>query len=72
MEQQFEAIEMQIWEYLDGAGTAEARKRVEQLIATNELWQKKHAELSAFQRAKCYGNRTTIYAFHAECDGCRG
>ena len=48
MEQQFEAIEMQIWEYLDGAGTAEARKRVEQLIATNELWQKKHAELSAF------------------------
>ncbi|HTL08142.1 MAG TPA: hypothetical protein VL307_07805 [Chitinophagaceae bacterium] len=38
-------MEDQLWEYIDGAGNAEERKFVEQLIASQEAWRNKYHEL---------------------------
>lgn len=38
-------IEMQIWEYLDGQCSKEEELRIEELIAKDELWHKKHAKM---------------------------
>jgi len=38
-------MEDQLWEYIDGAGNAEERKFVEQLIASQEAWRSKYHEL---------------------------
>jgi len=40
-----EEIEMQLWEYIDGTCTIAERARISALIATDPIWQAKHAQL---------------------------
>ncbi len=44
-----ENIEDRLWEYLDGAGSAEERLFIEQLIASNGEWKAKYQELLELQ-----------------------
>ncbi|OQP43171.1 hypothetical protein A4H97_13645 [Niastella yeongjuensis] len=44
-----ENIEERLWEYLDGAGSAEERLFIEQLIASNAVWRAKYQELLELQ-----------------------
>ena len=47
--QQNEDIELRLWEYIDGAGTAAERECVAALIGNDEVWKQTYAELMAFQ-----------------------
>ncbi|HVT83793.1 MAG TPA: hypothetical protein VHD35_01255 [Chitinophagaceae bacterium] len=38
-------IEERLWDYIDGAGTAEERSLIEQLLRSNREWQAKYHEL---------------------------
>lgn len=49
MQQQFEGMEIQLWEYLDGICSEADRQCIAQLISSNEVWKKKYAELKALQ-----------------------
>ncbi|WP_207513310.1 anti-sigma factor family protein [Longitalea luteola] len=42
-------IEERLWEYIDGAGSAEDRLFIEQLITTNQEWKTKYEELLQLQ-----------------------
>lgn len=42
-------IEERLWDYIDGAGSAEDRLFIEQLIATNAAWKAKYQELLELQ-----------------------
>jgi hypothetical protein len=42
-------MEERLWEYIDGAGSAEDRLFIEQLIAINQEWRTKHQELLQLQ-----------------------
>ncbi|HEX6431206.1 MAG TPA: hypothetical protein VF008_26130 [Niastella sp.] len=42
-------MEERLWEYVDGAGSAEDRLFIEQLIATNQEWKTKYQELLELQ-----------------------
>jgi hypothetical protein len=42
-------MEEQLWEYMDGFGTEEEQKAIRLLIENDETYQKKYAELKAFQ-----------------------
>ena len=44
-----ENIEDRLWDYLDGAGSAEERLFIEQLIASNGEWKAKYQELLELQ-----------------------
>ena len=44
-----ENIEERLWDYLDGAGSAEDRLFIEQLIASNAEWKAKYQELLDLQ-----------------------
>lgn len=44
-----EDIEIQLWEYIDNVCDEPARQRIAQLITTDNVWQQKYAELTAFQ-----------------------
>jgi hypothetical protein len=44
-----ENIEERLWDYLDGAGNAEERLFIEQLIASNSEWKAKYQELLELQ-----------------------
>jgi anti-sigma factor RsiW len=44
-----ENIEDRLWEYIDGAGSAEDRLFIEQLIASNAEWKAKYQELLELQ-----------------------
>lgn len=47
---QQEAIEIQLWEYLDGTCTAEERARISGLIATDARWKGCYDELVSFDQ----------------------
>ncbi len=38
-------IDTQIWEYIDGSGTAAERSNIQQLISNNQEWRRKYEEL---------------------------
>ncbi|MBO9201186.1 MULTISPECIES: anti-sigma factor family protein [Niastella] len=44
-----ENIEERLWDYIDGAGSAEERLFVEQLIASNAAWKARYQELLELQ-----------------------
>ncbi|MCD6063505.1 MAG: hypothetical protein K0R82_1416 [Flavipsychrobacter sp.] len=49
MQQQFEDMDMQLWEYLDGSCSETERQRIAQLISSNEVWRTKYDELQSMQ-----------------------
>ncbi len=46
--QSAEDIEIQLWEYIDNVCDDAARVRIAKLIATDNIWKQKYAELTAF------------------------
>lgn len=44
-------IEPRLWEYIDGLSTAEERRFIEELIATNADWRSKYSELLQFNKS---------------------
>ncbi|MBC6492150.1 anti-sigma factor family protein [Flavihumibacter stibioxidans] len=44
-------IEPRLWEYIDGLSTAEERRFIENLIATNAEWRSKYKELLQFNES---------------------
>lgn len=47
---QAEDIDIQLWAYIDGTGTAEEQQRVAALIVQDEVWKNKYEELLAFHQ----------------------